>query len=115
MSLLCDNSGVVGAWREGWSRDRRLMSLIRPTLFVAATHSFDLQVTHVPGVENSAADALSRLQIGRFRQLHPLASATPTPVPQSLTDFLAAPAETCTTASGYRILMLRPAGLFGLG
>lgn len=103
VSMHCDNSGVVGAWQKGWSRDRRLMSLIRQTLFVAATHSFDLQVIHVPGVENSAADALSRLQIDRFRQLHPSAAATPTLVPQSLTAFLAAPAETCTTASGYRI------------
>ena len=103
VSIHCDNAGVVGAWSKGWSRDRRLMSLIRQTLFVAASRSFDLRVVHVPGTDNSSADALSRLQISRFRLLHPAAAAEPTPVPPGMTAFLEAPAETCATASGYRI------------
>ena len=101
--MHCDNTGVVCAWEKGWSRDPRLISLIRQTLFVAAKHSFGLRVSHVPGANNSAADALSRLQIGRFPRLHPTAAAAATPLPPALTGFLHRPTETCTTASGYKI------------
>ena len=79
------------------------MSLIRKTLFVAATHGFDLRVIHVAGTDNSAADALSRFQIRRFRELRPASAPDATPVPAGLTAFLAAPAETCLTASGFPI------------
>ena len=79
------------------------MSLIRQALFVAASHNFDMRVTHVAGVNNPAADALSRLQLRRFRNLHPTAAASATPVPPALTAFLAAPTETCNTASGFPI------------
>ena len=79
------------------------MSLIRQTLFIAAENSFALRVAHVSGVNNAAADALSRLQIGRFRTLHPTAAAAPTPLPPALAEFLDSPTEACTTASGYEI------------
>ena len=97
--MHCDNSGVVGAWEKGWSRDRRLMSLIRQTLFVAARYSFALRVSHVRGTDNAAADALSRLQVSRFRSLLPSAEAQATCLPPALAAFLAAPTETCTVAT----------------
>ncbi|MCP3663141.1 MAG: hypothetical protein GY696_11705 [Gammaproteobacteria bacterium] len=36
---------------------------------------------HVPGIENSEADAISRAEIGRFFSLVPQASPLPTPIP----------------------------------
>ncbi|XP_043215429.1 uncharacterized protein LOC122378437 [Amphibalanus amphitrite] len=101
--MHCDNTGVVCAWEKGWSRDRRLMSLVRQTLFTAAQHSFALRVSHIPGIDNSAADALSRLQISRFRAINPTAAASATPLPPALTAFLGRPTEACTTASGFQI------------
>ncbi|XP_043216964.1 uncharacterized protein LOC122379098 [Amphibalanus amphitrite] len=103
ISMHCDNSGVVGAWEKGWSKDPRLMSLIRQALFAAARHSFALRITHINGSENAAADALSRLQVARFHRLHPAAETSATPLPRPLTAFLAAPATECTAASAWRI------------
>ena len=100
ITFHCDNSGVVGACGKGWSRDPRLMSLLRQTSYLAATHSFVYRVQHVAGHDNSTADALSRLQLDRFRALQPAARPTPTPVPTSLRRFLARPTEQCAVATG---------------
>lgn len=100
ITFHCDNSGVVGACDKGWSRDSRLMSLLRQTSYLAATHSFVYRVQHVAGHDNSTADALSRLQLDRFRALQPAARPTPTPVPTSLRRFLARPTEQCVIATG---------------
>ena len=54
--MHCDNTGVVGAWEKCWSRDRRQISLIRHTLFLAARYSFAPHVSHVPGTDNRKAD-----------------------------------------------------------
>ena len=101
--MHCDNAGVVGAWKKGWSRDPRLMSLLRQALLMAARHSFGLRVTHVAGVDNAAADALSRLQVPRFRGLRPAADVSATPIPPELTAFLHAPTTECTVVTGYPI------------
>ena len=61
ITMHCDNAGVVGAWAKGWSRDPRLMSLIRQTLFAAAQQAFVLRIVHVAGQNNASADTLSHL------------------------------------------------------
>ena len=38
-------------------------------------------IRHIPGVDNSVVDALSRLQLSRFRSLAPRADPTPTTTP----------------------------------
>jgi len=55
-------------------RDPQLMQLIRTLVFVASQCGFDFRSQHI--------DALSRLQIDRFRQTFRSASPSPTaPVP----------------------------------
>ena len=103
VTFHCDNSGVVGACAKGWSHDPCLMSLLRQTTYLAATHSFLFRVQHVAGHDNATADALSRLQLYRFRTLQPAAHRTPTPVPPSLRRYLAQPSEQCEVATGFAI------------
>ena len=107
---LCEAGGspvaqenVVGACTKGWSRDPRLMSLLRQLSFLAASHSFLFRVQHVAGYNNATADSLSRLQLARFRTLWPDALPTPTPIPESLRRFLAQPADQCAVATGCAI------------
>ena len=75
------------------------MSLIRQTLFLAALYSFALRVSSVQGADNASADALSRLQVSRFRILLPSAKAPATRLLPALAAFLAAPTETCPVAT----------------
>ena len=79
--MHCDNHAVVDIWRTGTSRQAALMELVRTLFFTAAQSNFTLLIQHIPGVDNSIADALSRLQFHRFRKLAPEADANPTPIP----------------------------------
>lgn len=101
--MYCDNAGVVGAWKKGWAREPRLMSLMRQTLYVAACNGFTLQCCHLPSDNNNLADALSRLQIPRFKTLHPAANEYPVQVPRPLQEFLKNPTEDCTVASYFAL------------
>ena len=46
-------------------------------------HNFLVRARHVPGVHNEIADALSRFQVQRFRELAPGADQTPCTIPPS--------------------------------
>ena len=75
----CDNKAVVQIWDTGLSRSSQLMSLVRSLFFIAAKHN-TVMIRHIPGLDNSIADALSRLQLSQFRnrrQIQPL----PPPLP----------------------------------
>lgn len=79
----CDNQSVVDVWAKGSSRDPLLMHLVRSIFFCAASHQFSVLVSHIRGTDNSIADALSRFQMFRFRQLAPQADLEPTTMPPS--------------------------------
>ena len=79
----CDNQSVVDIWAKGSSRDPLLMHLVRSIFFCAASHQFSVLVSHIRGTDNSIADALSRFQMLRSRQLAPLADLEPTTLPPS--------------------------------
>jgi hypothetical protein len=60
---------VVHALNKGSSRTRRMMQLIRVLHFHAARHSFVYSVRHLPGVDNTIADELSRIfDVAQFSQ-----------------------------------------------
>jgi len=89
-SLLfhCDNQSVVRILTFGSSKCRHIMSLVRYLFFICAKFNIVLKAVHIPGILNSASDALSRLQVHRFRNLMPDADPMPTPVfPLNLADF----------------------------
>ena len=80
----CDNLGVAQAWRSYGSSNRAILSVMRRIVGIAARSNFAINIRHVPGSKNEIADALSRLQISRFRKLCPNAAIEPTPVPSFL-------------------------------
>ena len=57
------------------------MSLVRKLFFIAAKYNFTVNIKHIPGTNNTIADALSRLQMAKFRQLAPSASPRETRIP----------------------------------
>ena len=67
----CDNMAVVGA-----------------IFMVAAYHDIQIHATHLPGVENIAADSLSRNNLPTFLQAVPDTATLPTPIPQALVDMV---------------------------
>ena len=57
------------------------MILIRALFLFAAEHGFSIGFKHIPGCKNDIADAISRLQHSRFRQLAPQADTHATTIP----------------------------------
>jgi hypothetical protein len=71
--LLCDNEAVVKVVDKGRSKHATLNAMVRQVYQVAALNGMQLLACHVPGQRNSAADALSRLNVTEFRRLVPTA------------------------------------------
>ena len=81
----CDNQAIVQVWESGLSRSTDLMHLVRALFFIAAHNNFTVIVKHIRGINNSAADSLSRQQLSRFRSLVPHADLAGTPITAKLT------------------------------
>ena len=64
------------------------MHLLRCMFFVAAHFSIHIHATHLPRVENLAADSLSRNNFPTFLQAVPEAAVLPTPIPTALVDMV---------------------------
>ena len=84
----CDNTAVVEIVNKGTSRDKDVMHLVRCLAFIKAKYEFELVATHVRGVDNPIADALSRDKLPLFRSLHPQAAEEATPISPDLLDLL---------------------------
>ena len=56
------------------------MTLVRLLYFCAAQHNMHIMITHISGINNVIADAISRFQMQRFRSLAPDASPLPDPI-----------------------------------
>ena len=69
--FVSDNTAVVSLLNSLTSNDKLLMHLLRCLSFYAAYHRFTFESTHIPGVRNTAADAISRNNITLFCSLCP--------------------------------------------
>ena len=56
--------------------------------FFAAKHNIHVIITHVVGVNNAIADALSHFQVNHFQQLAPYATPLPDIIPAWPAQFL---------------------------
>ena len=83
-----DNLAVVDVWKKGSTSATEIMALIRLLYFCAARHNIHVIVTHIAGVNNSIADALSRFQVSCFRQLAPQGASQPDNIPAWPAHFL---------------------------
>ena len=76
--FACDSNTVVLAAQLRRTASPLLAYLFRCLYLSAATYDFAVRVVHIPGISNNVADALSRLQIERFRRLYPHGARSPT-------------------------------------
>ena len=79
----CDNLATVTILSAKSSKVPRIMNLIRMITLQTLMFNFTFTAKHVPGVDNSIADSLSRFQMSRFRLLAPDASPVPCLIPLS--------------------------------
>ena len=86
--ISTDNFDVVQVWKTGSCKDKALMALVRKLFFFIARKNINVLMTHVPGKENVLADLLSRLQVARFRELHPSARPEPSRISEEAWEFL---------------------------
>ena len=82
--LHCDNNTVVHVINKTTSKDPNLMILMRRLMLLSLQHNIHFVTKHVPGVNNSAADMLSRLQVTEFQARFPHMEHEPTQVPLEL-------------------------------
>ena len=83
LQFWCDNQSVVAIINSGHSKAPRVMDLVRFLVLISMKHNFMVKARHVPGAHNEIADALSRFQVQRFRELAPGADQTPCTIPPS--------------------------------
>ena len=81
--FVCDNLAVVQALSSRLVRDPGLMHMLR-CLFFEAHFKFEHTARHIPGRDNTAADALSRNCLAEFFSLHPQAPQLPASIPLQL-------------------------------
>ena len=84
----CDNMATVQVLSSGSSRDPTMARLLRCLFFFEAYYGFEHEAKHVRGVDNVAADALSRNRADLFLSLLPQAHRSPTQLPSSLVALL---------------------------
>ena len=77
-----DNKALVAILNKKSSRSKRVMELVRPFVLHTMLYNMQFKAVHIEGRKNSIADAISRKQWQRFRNLDPEADAEATPVPQ---------------------------------
>ena len=78
VELHTDNEALVYIINKQTSKDKLIMVFIRRLVNATLRHNIMCQAVHIPGRINNLADALSRLQVEKFRQLHPTADKSPT-------------------------------------
>ena len=75
---------MVAILKSGCSKDERVMHLMRCLFFVLAHYNMSIIGQHIPGVENRAADALSRNDAHLFLSQVPSANREPAVIPREL-------------------------------
>jgi hypothetical protein len=76
--IACDNEAIVAVLDKGRSKNQTIFDLVRVVYLTAAKRAITVSAVHVPGLQNPAADALSRLDVASFRRLAPDAEAAMT-------------------------------------
>lgn len=79
--LHIDNLSLVHIINQKSSKNNRVMVLIRALVLYTLSYNIQVRAIHVPGKNNNIADAISRFQWSRFRQLAPTADNFPCQIP----------------------------------
>ena len=73
LTFYCDNQAVVYCINKQSTREKSSMHLLRMLVALCLKHNIVFKAVHIAGKRNAIADALSRLQIKRFKELAPKA------------------------------------------
>jgi len=84
----CDNAVVVAIVSSGRSKMEAPMPLMRGLEIFLARWEVSILFSYIPGVLNSAAEALSRDALSVFQRLMPRAEAAPTVFSEHLLNCL---------------------------
>lgn len=85
LPFFTDNEALVHVINKSTCRDTTLMVFVRKLVLVCLKHNILFKAKHISGFTNTLADALSRLQIERFRKLAPAyMDPMPTAIPSQL-------------------------------
>ena len=82
---------VVSCIIQGSCKDRHLAFLLRELNILAILNNFSFTVVHIPGMTNTAADALSRFNFQAFADAAPTADSSSTAVPTAFLQQLLFP------------------------
>ena len=88
MEFQCDNQSLVVAINKSSTKDTLVTYFLCCLWFFTAIFHIDLTATHIAGVNNDAADLLSRNHIKQFLTARPKVSQLPTSVPPSLLSLI---------------------------
>ena len=67
--LHTDNQGLVEVINKKTTKDKKLLALLRELVLQCLKHNILFRAIHMPGVLNVKADALSHLQVTKFKSL----------------------------------------------
>ena len=82
IQLYIDNEALVAVLNKQSAKSKRLMQLIRPFILLAMEYGIIFKATHISTHVNAIADAISRKQFVRFRNLAPEADEKPQAMPE---------------------------------
>ncbi len=86
--IHCDNAGAVAAINSGYSKVPEMMHLLRCLFFIRAHFAISVRAVHIPGKENTLADAISRDNLDLLFSQVPQAVGARCPIPLELLDLL---------------------------
>ena len=81
VTVHTDNQALVSVLNKQTSKEPLVMALVRRLVLNCLKHDIVVKTVHIEGAINIAADALSRLQMGRFWDHNPEFNKEPTPTP----------------------------------
>ena len=84
VSFFTDNAALADIINQQTSKHSLIMVLVRDLVLTSLRHNIVFRAFHVPDVDNTRADLISRFQIIEFRNAFPAADVEPTPVPETL-------------------------------
>ena len=84
ITLHSDNEAVVHMLNKQTSKDTDIMHLVRRFVLSCMKYNLLIHAVHIPGKFNVLPDALSRLQIDKFRSLAPWMDKEPALIPDQL-------------------------------
>lgn len=88
LTIFCDNSAAVAVINSGFSRDLFMQACLRELVFIISLNGVQIRAVHLPGVDNRAADFLSRWHLDdKFRRLLEYPDLQLVPIDPSLFRF----------------------------